>query len=198
MWNQPRIQFIHQNEIQIKQEYFNTTKWGCGPDLEVVANFVFALQKYNPVKYEKHIINALSYIIKCQSKEGFWESRWYYGVFYGTYVCLRLLKDFEKEYSSNINLALEYVMESQNEDGGFGLMKFAKSDALSTSFALLALKMYAKNNGESIIKAEDYLIKTQDKLGYWNEIDFIKPRAQEPYKSKTITTAFALKALCQI
>jgi squalene-hopene/tetraprenyl-beta-curcumene cyclase len=186
----------NQNEIQTKQEYFNTTKWGCGPDLEVVANFVFALQKYNPITYKENITNVIPYIISCQSKEGFWESRWYYGSFYGTYVCLRLLKEFENEYSTSINLALKYVLKSQNEDGGFGLMKFSKSDALSTSFALLVLKMYAKNNREPIVKAEEYLIKTQDKLGYWNEIDFIKPRQQEPYKSKTLTTAFVLKALC--
>lgn len=188
----------NQNEIQIKQEYYNSTKWGCGPDVEVVANFVFALQKYEPVKYKKHIINSLSYIIKCQSKNGHWDSRWYYGDFYGTYVCLRLLKDFENEYSFNINLALEYVMENQNEDGGFGLMKFTDSDALSTSLAILILKMYLKDDKKSIVKAENYLIKTQVKSGYWNEIDFIKPKQQEPYKSKTITTAFVLKALCQI
>ena len=162
----------------------------------MVANFVFALQKYNPNEYKENITNAIPYIISCQSKDGFWDSRWYYGSFYGTYVCLRLLKEFENEYSTSINLALKYILESQNEDGGFGLIKFSKSDAFSTSFALLALKMYAKNNTEPIVKAEEYLIKTQDKLGYWNEIDFIKPRQQEPYKSKTLTTAFVLKALC--
>jgi hypothetical protein len=50
----------------------------------------------------------------------------------------------------------------------------------------------------SIKRAIKYLKVTQHESGYWNATNFIKPKAQEPYKSKTITTAFVLKALCNV
>ncbi len=41
--------------IQKKQEFFNKEKWGKGPDLEVVANFIYALQIYNASLYKAQI-----------------------------------------------------------------------------------------------------------------------------------------------
>ncbi|PSD43841.1 hypothetical protein C7E23_12335 [Elizabethkingia anophelis] len=34
------------SELQKKQDYFNRSKWGKGPDVEVVANFAYALQLF--------------------------------------------------------------------------------------------------------------------------------------------------------
>lgn len=185
-----------QTELQQKQEKFNSTKWGKGPDVEVVANFIYSLELYNSVLYEKYIENSIEYILKEQNKNGFWESRWYYGSYYGTYICLRLLKRYNKKYSNQIQNALAYIIDSQKKNGGFCSNNNQKSDALSTAYALLSLKLFLQKENTSIFKAEEYLTKTQNTNGFWQESNFIKPKAQEPYKSKTLTTAIVLKSLC--
>ncbi len=95
-----------------KQEYFNETKWGKGPDVEVVANFIYALNIYEKTKYKETIDKAIVYVLKQQNDKGFWESRWYYGNYYGTYVCLKLLNEFEDKYSNHIQKALDYLINS--------------------------------------------------------------------------------------
>jgi squalene-hopene/tetraprenyl-beta-curcumene cyclase len=184
----------NQTEKQKKQDYFNQSKWGTGPDLEVVANFVYALQLYDIENYKVAIEKALPYIIDNQKENGCWESRWYYGNYYGTYVSLRALKNYSGQYSKEINNALQFIIESKNKDGGYGLDD--NSDSLSTSFALLSLKLFYEKSNPRILELETYLFTKQSDLGCWDEVNFIKPRQQEPYKSRVLTTAFVLKSLC--
>ncbi len=182
--------------LQKKQEYFNKTKWGKGPDLEVVANFVYALFLYNKNLYKTQIDKSLKYIIGQQQKSGFWQSRWYYGCYYGTYVCLRLLKKVNK-YSEQIQFAIKSIIKNQNRDGGFSLSKDGESDPLTTSFALLSLKLFLPVDNVAVLKATRYLEESQITDGSWSAVNFIKPKINEPYKSKTLTTAFVLKAFCE-
>ncbi len=184
-----------QTKIQQKQELFNKTKWGEGPDLEVVANFIYALQVYQPHRYKKQIKKSIDYILKHQNKEGFWVSRWYYGNYYGIYVCLRLLKCFDIQFQKNVKKALNYIKNNQSFDGGFSLNNREPSDPLSTSLALLSLSFFEKKDSLSVKRAKKYLISSQNDGGFWSEVDFIMPKVHEPYKSKTLTTAFVLKAL---
>ena len=122
-------------------------------------------------------------------------SRWYYGYYYGTYVCLRLLKASEKEHSKEIQKALAYLTNNQNNDGGFSLDQNKPSDPLSTALAILGIKLFFDKNHEIIQKALTYLKKCQSEDGSWKAVDFIKPKVHEPYRSKTLTTAYVLKAL---
>lgn len=187
----------NRNKQQEKQEQFNTVKWGKGPDVEVVANFIYALSLYDTSKYDLIIRHAIRYIVKCQNPLGFWESRWYYGNYYGTYVCLRILKEYDSDHdiTSAIQKALEYLLDMQNEDGGFSLLNNEISDALSTSLAVLSLKLFFNSSHASIRKATGYLLSIQNEDGCWEATNFIRPKALEPYKSKVLTSAFVLKAL---
>jgi hypothetical protein len=180
--------------VQEKQDLCNRTKWGTGPDVEVVANFAYALYRYQPEKYSAVIEKAIQFICNNQHEKGFWESRWYYGAYYGTYVCLRLLETDKEKYRPSIQKAIGFITENQNKDGGFGWQPDI-SDALSTSFALLSLKLLGDTADDSVKKAEQYLTGSQQNDGSWIGVDFIKPKVSEPYKSKVLTTAFALKAL---
>jgi len=186
----------NQTNVQKRQEHFNTTKWGKGPDVEVVANFIYSLMIVNKKGYEKVIKNAISYILKQQNDKGYWESRWYYGKWYGTYVCLRLLKEYENIYKKEIKKALEYITKKQNIDFGYSVSKKDESDPLSTAFVVLSLKLYAENNMLMIDNAIMYLISNQNQDGSWRAVDFIRPKASDPYRSKTLTTGYVLKAIC--
>jgi squalene-hopene/tetraprenyl-beta-curcumene cyclase len=187
---------LNQTSIQSKQEHFNSTKWGKGPDVEVVANFIYSLVILNKTQYDNVIKKSIQYILKQQNDKGYWKSRWYYGNYYGTYVCLKLLKEFEKDSSNEIQKALNYLINTQNKDGGFSMYGNEKSDPLSTSFSILGLKLFFDKNSDVIDKAMKYLDGKQNVNGSWLAVDFIKPKVSEPYKSETLTTAYVLKAIC--
>jgi len=179
------------NLLEKQQDYYNRTKWGKGPDNEVVANFIYGLTLFDKEKYKNQINLSVSFLFRNQSVDGFWLSRWYYGNYYGTYVCLRLFKKLNIQ-NENIDKAMNFIMNSQKSDGGWGLNE--KSDPLNTAFSLLCLLLY-KVESKKIKKAVKYLKNAQLKNGSWVAVDFIKPKTNEPYKSKTITTAYVLKAL---
>lgn len=179
------------NSLEKLQEHYNKTKWGEGPDNEVVANFIYGLVLLNEEKYQNKIDLSVSFLLNTQNKEGFWASRWYYGNYYGTYVCLRLFSKLNLQ-NDNISKAIFFIENSQNIDGGWGLND--KSDPLNTAMSLLSLSYY-KNDSVTVKKAISYLKKTQFENGSWCAVDFIRPKTNEPYKSKTITTAYVLKAL---
>ncbi|MCJ7467959.1 MAG: terpene cyclase/mutase family protein [Maribacter sp.] len=185
----------NQNAIQQKQDLFNTSKWGKGPDIEVVANFMYALHQFDSIKYLNPIKNAIKFIVENQNEQGYWDSRWYYGRYYGTYVCLRLFKEYKDLFPAYMLKAIEYIIDHQNKDGGFSTEPGKTSDPLATAFALLSLKLFLNSEHRASMRAENYLRRAQQVDGSWNESNFIKPKAQEPYKSKTITTAFVLKAM---
>ena len=187
---------LNQTSIQKKQEHFNSTKWGKGPDVEVVANFIYALVILNKTQYDSVIKKSIQYILKQQNDKGYWNSRWYYGNYYGTYVCLRLLKEFEKDFSEEIKNATNYLINTQNKDGGFSIAANVLSDPLSTSFSILGLKLFFDKNSKVINKAVKYLNDVQNVNGSWAAVNFIKPKVCEPYKSETLTTAYVLKAIC--
>lgn len=185
------------SEKQKKQEYFNSTKWGKGPDIEVVANFAYALELLDSELYANAIESSLRLIANTQQCDGYWQSRWYYGQYYGTYICLRLLKKYSAKFTVNINKAIEFILTKQNEDGGFSLSKDLSSDPLSTSFAALSMKLFLKPKNQNITRAVQFIRNSQNSNGSWNEVDFIMPRLNQPYKSSVMTTAIAIKALCK-
>lgn len=187
-WILPKENLVGVNK---KQEEFNTTKWGKGPDVEVVANFLYALHLYDSEKYFPVIMKGINYILGEQKNDGYWESRWYYGNYYGTYVCLRLLNCFPNDYTIEKQNALKFILKSQNENGSFGAEEFI---ILSTAFSRLSLKYFPKT--ETVLqKSKNFLSENQQNDGSWRAENFIKPRANEPYKSKTLTTSFVLKSL---
>lgn len=180
-------------EKQVKQDLFNSTKWGKGPDVEVVANFIYALTLFDAEKYKSTISNAINYIISEQKEQGYWESRWYYGRFYGTYVCLRLLNKFPNQYESEKQKVKQFLIDAQNGDGSFDEQEYKN---LSTSFAVFCINLFQFSELEGMKNnAQKYLLDNQLNDGDWIAENFIKPKAFEPYKSKILTTAYVLKAL---
>lgn len=180
------------SEKQKKQDFFNSTKWGKGPDVEVVANFLYALFLYDAEKYSETIKKGIDYIISEQKEEGFWESRWYYGNYYGTYVCLRLLNCYPEKYADAKQKALQFLNKNQKENGSFGM----EDDCiLSTAFARMSLVFFDPKKTNNFIDSKNFLLSQQQNDGSWKAENFIKPKANEPYKSKTLVTAFVLKSL---
>jgi hypothetical protein len=196
------------SELQERQAWFAKNCWGTGPDVDVIANLLYALNLWDPERFRDPIARGLSYLESQQQGDGSWVSTWYHGPYYGVFVCLRALFTNRPE-SAAIPRAIEFLQDTQNADGGWGSDDM--SDALSTALALCALSFFDLVKVQALrdmaVRALRYLESTQEKDGGWPKSPFIKMdmgRASGKiihtltYGSRTITTNFVLKALLAV
>lgn len=92
---------------------------------------------------------------------------------------------------------VDRMLESQNDDGGWGWKVGEPSDALGTGYALYALA-YVEAEREVLESAKDFLAKTQLPSGAW-EVPGTKTSAQGKLTATAADwgTAWALIALCE-
>lgn len=167
--------------------------WGVHP--EVVANLAYGLILYDPIRYQDPLLRASAYLEGAQDERGVWPSKWYAGPYYGTYRVATVIARVSPE-SSVLTRAWEFLVLDQHCDGSWG---DAEGDPLSTSLALLALVALDRHvETQAVTRACDYLIRNQEDDGGWRACPWISFRTidgVETYGSRTITTAFCLKAL---
>lgn len=201
-WIVPTTNLIPEQKRQVE---FIDTAWGRGADNDVIANLLFALILYDKMRFAEVIDRGITYLESQQQNDGSWLSTWYHGAYYGTYVCLRLLAATKSD-SPAIPKALNFLKSSQLADGGWGLE--AVSDPLSTALSLLGLGLADQScsyisNCEMAEKALKYLQISQLEDKAWAKCGFIRMelgratgqvKSVLSYGSRTITTAFVLKA----
>lgn len=184
-----------QSLLQQIQNMFNETKWGKGPDTEVVANMLYGLFLYDNTKYQKQIVDGCEYLINQQEAEGFWNSRWYYGPFYGTYTVVKILSLAGKG-EGNIQKGIDFLLNSQKPNGGWSFIGKTQ-DALSTAIAMLTL-CFEKDTAKvknALENGLSFLQNSQREDGTWAAAKFIAPKMNEPYSSSTLVSSFILKAV---
>ncbi|HEX6290599.1 MAG TPA: hypothetical protein VFZ66_15525 [Herpetosiphonaceae bacterium] len=168
---------------------------GSGVHPDVVANLVYGLLLYNPVRYQAPLMRSVRYFEAVQDPGGMWPSKWYAGPFYGTYRVATVLGWLTPK-STALKRTQRFLLERQHDCGGWGVHD---TDPLSTALALLALAAAGlPRDHAAITRGGDYLGRTQEGDGGWAAQPFIAfPTTDgvEIYASRTITTAFCLKAL---
>ncbi len=165
-----------------------------GKDNAVLGNILYGLCLYNYGQLKERIEKAVDCLERRQSADGHWNSTWYWGNYYGTYVALRAIVAVRRD-STTLRKAEKFLVSSQNYDGGWGLIG---SDPLNTALALLALSVIKSGAEECIGDGINYLYSKQNMEGHWDRAEFIRMDtsvATLTYKSKTMTTQFCLKAL---
>jgi squalene-hopene/tetraprenyl-beta-curcumene cyclase len=196
--SQPRLR------RQQRQAQFVELAWGSGPDPEVMANLLHALHIYDPARFAPTLEHGLDFIETVQGADGSWSSTWYHGPFYGVFVATRALAA-ARPSSGSLPRAIAFLRESQLPDGGWGVD--GGSDALSTSLALLVLaltprKLTQAADGGRATRARQWLEGAHRAEG-WTGCPFIQmdmgrasggPVNKVFYSSRTITTAFVLRA----
>jgi len=187
-------------EAERRQAEFARTTWGTGPDPDVMANLLYALSLINQEQFQDQIQSGLTYLIKRQKADGSWNSTWYHGPFYGTYVCVRLLIRVSPECEA-IRLAADFLARGQSADGNWG-------NPLDTCLALLGLACvqttrFAASRYDDLAGRALAYLQASYKDGSWPRCEFIRmdtgraSRSQSPvlsYGSRTMTTALVLKA----
>jgi squalene-hopene/tetraprenyl-beta-curcumene cyclase len=187
------IPFEDRDGLEEAQAKLRGENWGPGPDNEVMANLLYALVLLDRQGFADLVDPGLNFLEDRQSKDGSWAAKWYFGPFYGTYVCLRLFASARAE-SATMATSKAFLLERQRDDGGWG--DGDESDPLSTSLALLGLSEVCSTtgvdgSGEWARRGLEYLEQTRQTDGGWPSVPFI---SIPTYGSRTVTTLYVLKA----
>ena len=150
------------------------------PSVDVTAHVVEFLGKMGYRPGFKPLDRALSYIFREQEPDGPWYGRWGVNYIYGTGYVLPALEavGFPMD-DPRVRKAVDWLLARQNEDGGWGedVMSYHKrelrgrgpSTASQTAWALLALIAAGGARSEAVKRGIEYLIRTQNDEGTWNE-----------------------------
>jgi squalene-hopene/tetraprenyl-beta-curcumene cyclase len=122
---------------------------------------------------------GVQFLLKTQEQDGSWYGRWGVNYLYGTFLALRGLRAAGvDETEPSIQRALEFVRAYQNRDGGWGescssydenrFMPNASTPS-QTAWGILALLAGGDLRSESLYNGIDYLVRTQNSDGTWDE-----------------------------
>ncbi len=177
------------------QRELNSRLWGMGPDPEVVANMYDVLLDYRPLLLEPLRSASLAYLKNAQLPSGAWASRWYVGWPYGTYKVGRYLYRLGEFKGDCLQRWDEFLNQGRNPDGGFGLQPGAESDPLSTALVSLCMRDIGYGHHPFYRDARDFLLRTQSEDGSWESVPFVTPRPGQAFRSRAVSTIYALDAL---
>jgi squalene-hopene/tetraprenyl-beta-curcumene cyclase len=173
-------------------------KWGTGADAEVMANLLYALTLYVAPRFATECRRGADYIEQCQQPDGNWSCRWYFGPYYGTYACARFIRAL-RPHADSLARAADFIRGTQRPDGSWSQPSGSSGDALSTALALLALAVAQPaddvESQDSIRATRAYAWLEENADGdSWPSCSFIRPSPLHSYGSRTITTAYVIKA----
>jgi hypothetical protein len=168
---------------------------GGGVHPDVVANLLYGLLLYDPDRYCVPLRRGVSYLAETQEVSGAWRSKWYAGPYYGTFRAVSVLGALAPGGRA-LSRARDFVRETQLASGAWGE---GAGSALATALALLAMQMPGmRPERAAVARSIMYLMEAQEEDGGWPASRFIvfaTTDGTETYMSRTVTTAFCLKAL---
>jgi squalene-hopene/tetraprenyl-beta-curcumene cyclase len=186
--------------------------WGDGAEPEVVANLGFALLRLNPSRFNQWLLRVCDWLAGRQEEEGWWESTWYWGRTYGTWMATRLIAAVSPRDPA-LARAAKWWISSRSEEGCWDTLA---PSSLETAFGLetgihLAKAGLLSTDRRLLLHSANWLCARQADDGGWDASPFIRmdinraatqrgtaqPRYRS-YSSRTITTAFCIQALLDL
>ena len=150
------------------------------PSVDVTAHILECLGRLGHRKGEPVIDRAIAYVKKEQEFDGAWFGRWGSNLTYGIGCTLPGLEAIGEDMRAPyVRRAVEWLLEHQNEDGGWGekvegyydpvWRGRGPSTASQTGWSLLALLAAGEVDHEATARGIDYLMRTQREDGRWDE-----------------------------
>ena len=156
------------------------------PTADVTGRAIALLSLANRKKYTENIKAGIDYLKIEQEKDGSWFGRWGTNYIYGTWSVLTALEIAgEDSQQAYIKKAVEYLLQIQNSDGGWGESNDSyyppkhyrpcKSTAFQTAWVLLALLAAGELKNTSVKKGINYLLSNQLSNGQWYDNSYTAP-----------------------
>ena len=156
------------------------------PTADVTGRAIALLSLANRKKYTENIKAGIDYLKIEQENDGSWFGRWGTNYIYGTWSVLTALEIAgEDSQQAYIKKAVEYLLQIQNSDGGWGESNDSyyppkhyrpcKSTAFQTAWVLLALLAVGELKNTSVKKGINYLLSNQLSNGQWYDNSYTAP-----------------------
>jgi len=150
------------------------------PSVDVSAHIVELFGRLGYRKGFKPIDRAIEYIKREQDEDGAWFGRWGVNLTYGTGAVLPALAAVGEDIRSPyVRRAVAWLIDHQNEDGGWGEriegyydLKWrgrGPSTPSQTAWALLGLIAAGEADSDPARRGVEYLIEAQTDEGGWDE-----------------------------
>jgi squalene-hopene/tetraprenyl-beta-curcumene cyclase len=146
---------------------------------DITGRVLEALCSYGYSGSHPAVARGVQYLVRSQEADGSWYGRWGVDYIYGTFLALRgLAAAGVSDREAYVQRGLEWVRSIQNFDGGWGescesykqgSYVAAPSTPSQTAWAVLALLAGGDTNSTSLHDGIDYLIRTQNSDGTWDE-----------------------------
>ncbi|HSY44944.1 MAG TPA: squalene--hopene cyclase [Steroidobacteraceae bacterium] len=157
------------------------------PTSDVTARVVTALATVGRPQDKQPLERAVAFLRREQEADGSWFGRWGTNYIYGTWSVLTALAQARVRASDEaVGRAVRWLCERQNSDGGWGESNDSyaqapaeRRPAASTSFqsawALLGLIAAGQVHSDVVRHGIDYLLRTRNAHGLWNDPGFTAP-----------------------
>jgi squalene-hopene/tetraprenyl-beta-curcumene cyclase len=157
------------------------------PTSDVTARVVTALATVGRPQDKRPLERAVAFLRQEQEADGSWFGRWGTNYIYGTWSVLTALAQARVRSSDEaVGRAVRWLCERQNSDGGWGESNDSyaqapaeRRPAASTSFqsawALLGLIAAGQVHSDVVRHGIDYLLRTRNAHGLWNDPGFTAP-----------------------
>ncbi len=159
------------------------------PTADVSARCAMAMAKAGTDKglYGEALQRTIDYLRSEQEKDGSWFGRWGTNYVYGTWSVLLGLEQTSLPKTDPMYLkAVNYLKSMQRNDGGWGednysyhdesySGKYEFSTAFQTAWAVLGLMAAGEARSAEVKKGIDFILKTQQADGVWNDPCFTAP-----------------------
>ena len=146
---------------------------------DITGRVLEALNAFGYDSSHQAMRKGMNFLLETQEQDGSWYGRWGVDYVYGTFLALRGLKaGGVSDREAPVQRALEWVRANQNFDGGWGEscasyngngFVAAPSTPSQTAWAILALLAGGDTTSTTLHDGVDYLIRTQNRDGSWNE-----------------------------
>jgi squalene-hopene/tetraprenyl-beta-curcumene cyclase len=157
------------------------------PTSDVTARVVAALAVVGRPQDKQALERAIAFLRAEQETDGSWFGRWGTNYIYGTWSVLAALAQARvRSDDAAVGRAVRWLCERQNSDGGWGESndsyvpapaerRPAASTSFQTAWAILGLLAAGQAHSEVVRHGIDYLLRTQNARGLWNDAGFTAP-----------------------
>lgn len=150
---------------------------------DITARVLESLADWDYTREHPSVERALNYLRQTQEADGSWFGRWGVNHLYGTWqVLVGLARIGVPLDDPTIRRGAEWLITVQQASGGWGESPASYDDraargkgpttASQTAWALLGLLAAGRAQCNSVRRGIDYLLRTQNKSGTWDETEF--------------------------